>query len=60
MKITHTPDYAPLRADDYPAIEEQLDALWHAMDRGELPKIVGFYDRIKAVKDRFPKAPSTP
>lgn len=39
----------------YPPIGEQLDALWHAMDDGRLPKVAEFYNPIKAVKDRFPK-----
>ncbi len=39
----------------YPPIGEQLDALWHAMDDGRLPRIAEFYNPIKAVKDRFPK-----
>ncbi|MBB2918112.1 hypothetical protein [Cupriavidus alkaliphilus] len=55
MKIRHRPDHAPRRKGEYPPIEEQLDALWHAMDRGELPKVNGFYDRIKEIKDRHPK-----
>lgn len=56
MKIKHTPDHAPLRQAAYPNLAEQLDALWHAMDRGEMPKVQGFYDRIKEVKERYPKA----
>ena len=55
MKITHRPDPAPLRRRAYPPIEEQLDALWHAMDAGILPKVPEFYDPIKAVKVAFPK-----
>ncbi len=55
MKLTHHADHAPLRADTYPPIEEQLDALWHAMEQGELPRVKGFYDRIKEVKERYPK-----
>lgn len=39
----------------YPSVESQLDMLWHAMDRGELPQVSGFYDTIKAVKDSIPK-----
>jgi hypothetical protein len=40
----------------YPEIGNQLDALWHAMDRGDLPKVPEFYDPIKEVKDRHPKS----
>lgn len=55
MKIDHVACYKGLRAKQYPALEEQLDALWHAMDMGQLPKVEGFYDEIKAVKDKFQK-----
>jgi|SaaInlStandDraft_2_1057019.scaffolds.fasta_scaffold02698_19 hypothetical protein len=43
------------RSEHYPPIGDQLDSLWHAMDRGELPKIAEFYDPIKEVKDTYPK-----
>jgi len=39
----------------YPSIEEQLDALWHTMDAGLLPKTGRFYEMIKEVKDKYPK-----
>lgn len=55
MKITHVTDYKPLRAAAYPSVEDQLDRLWHAMNDGTLPKVDGFYDVIKEVKDKFPK-----
>ena len=55
MRISHRPDHTPLRAADYPPITEQLDALWHAMNNGLLPKVEGFYDRIQEVKARYPK-----
>lgn len=54
-KITHRADYKTARARTYPKIADQLDMLWHAMDRGELPKVQEFYDAIKSVKDRSPK-----
>jgi hypothetical protein len=47
--------YGEARQYSYPALGDQLDALWHAMDRGDLPKILGFYDPIKQVKDENPK-----
>jgi hypothetical protein len=43
------------RAAHYPAIADQLDALWHAMDTGLLPRVPGFYDEILAVKNAIPK-----
>jgi hypothetical protein len=48
--------YRSNRANEYPDLGEQLDALWHAMDRGDLPKVPEFYDPIKEVKDRHPKS----
>lgn len=39
----------------YPSVEDQLDALWCAMDTGILPKVPDFYDPIKAAKLAHPK-----
>lgn len=50
------PLYAEQRRYSYPAFGDQMDALWHAMDTGALPKIEPFYGQIKAVKDKYPKA----
>jgi len=44
-----------LRRKDYGALGDQLDMLWHAMDRDETPKIEPFYSHIHAVKHRWPK-----
>ncbi len=43
------------RAVEYPPVEEQLDALWHAMDRGEIPRAEAWYARIAEIKQRHPK-----
>lgn len=43
------------RKAEYPDITEQLDALWHAMDQGVIPKVEPMYSSIKEVKDRYPK-----
>lgn len=42
------------RRENYPAIGDQLDMLYKAMDVGILPKVPEFYDSIKAVKEEFP------
>ena len=55
MKISHKADYKAMRAADYPDIAEQLDALWHAMDQGVLPKIEPMYSDVKAVKEKHHK-----
>ena len=56
MDIQHTEDYRQIRAKEYPPMQEQLDALWHAMDAGILPMVPAFYDPIKTVKERLSKA----
>jgi len=48
--------YARYRSNEYPSITDQLDALWHAMDDGVLPKVDGFYDSVKEIKEKFPKS----
>lgn len=47
--------YSVKRARAYPSITDQLDALWHAMDKGLLPKVPDFYEPIAAVKAAHPK-----
>lgn len=47
--------HADLRRAAYPPVGAQLDMLWHAMDRGETPKVEPFYSAIKRVKDAYPK-----
>ena len=49
--------YKIARLDSYPAIGEQLDLLYHAIDAdADLKvKLAGFYNAIKAVKDANPK-----
>jgi hypothetical protein len=43
------------RSAAYPALGEQFDMLWHAMNNGDIAKAEPFYSRIKAVKDAYPK-----
>lgn len=43
------------RARSYPPIGDQLDAIWHAMDQGLLPKIEPMYSSVLAVKQKLPK-----
>lgn len=43
------------RRAEYPPIGDQLDALYKAMGAGTLPKVPGFFDLIKQVKDKYPK-----
>lgn len=49
MKIVHTVDYKVKRKEEYPSIEEQLDILYHE-------GIEVWRDKIKEIKDKFPKA----
>jgi hypothetical protein len=50
-------EYKTARLDSYPAIGEQLDLLFHAIDADTdlKTKLAGFYNVIKAVKDKYPK-----
>lgn len=48
-------DVRQARRHSYPPVEDQLDALWHAMGKGQLPKVPEFYDAIAAVKAAHPK-----
>lgn len=50
------PLYVERRQAHYPTVAAQLDMLWHAMDRGEIPKATDFYNSVAAVKSAFPKA----
>jgi len=44
-----------LRARAYPSVKDQLDALWHAMDKGVLPMVADFYQPIAEVKTKYTK-----
>ena len=48
-------EYARNRAAEYPAIGDQLDMLYHAIDAGKVNKTSDFYKALKAVKDKYPK-----
>jgi len=56
-KIVPTPAYVSKRASAYPSIGDQLDMLWHTMDKdNELQhKYYDFYQTIKKVKVDYPK-----
>ena len=43
------------RAEEYPALKEQFDLLWHAIDDDALDKTSDFYTQLKAIKDAHPK-----
>ena len=47
--------YTQARMSEYPSLEEQLDLLWHAIDKGKLNKTSDFYKKLKAVKKNNPK-----
>ena len=51
-----TPEYVRRRRANYPSVGDQLDALWHAMDKGVLPRVDSFYQGIKKVKEQFPRS----
>ena len=57
--VTSQPTYASQRMGAYPALSDQFDMLWHAMDADPSKRVEPFYTAIKAVKDAFPKPPGT-
>lgn len=48
-------EYQHNRRKQYPSIGDQLDMLWHSIDRGTLDKTSDFYLALKTVKDNNPK-----
>jgi len=57
MLTRPTPEqgYDRKRAQSYPDVGEQMDALWHGMHDGLLPRVEPFYSNILSVKQRYPK-----
>jgi hypothetical protein len=51
--------YQDLRRMDYPTFGDQLDAIWDVLNSAGLlannPRAKAVYDRVKAVKTRYPK-----
>lgn len=54
-KFPQSVQYAVDRRSEYPSVEDQMDMFWHAMNDGVIPKIQPFFDKIKGVKDKYPK-----
>jgi len=54
-KIWWEYEYERKRGKRYPAIEHQLDLLFHDIEEGNLDKTGSFYRAIKKVKEEFPK-----
>jgi hypothetical protein len=48
--------YARDRVEAYPAVEDQLDMIFHAIEAGTLDTTSEFFTTLKAVKDANPKA----
>ena len=50
--------YAEQRRNAYPPIGDQLDMLWHSIDKDPQlkSKYFDFYEAIKAVKVKYPKS----
>ena len=55
QKWDNTEEARTNRKLEYPALEEQLDKLFHDIDQGKLDKTGSFYTALKAVKDAHPK-----
>lgn len=53
-------DYRSKRYAEYDKVGEQLDNLWHSIDKnGKIDKDSEFYIRNKAVKDKYKKIDNT-
>ena len=48
-------NYIAKRVAEYPAVEEQLDMLWHGMNEEKVGRIEPFYSAIKKIKQDNPK-----
>lgn len=61
MKIKHKEDYRPLRQGNYPAIGEQLDAIYHGFEALQMQGFIlpeetlAWLEQIKGVKSTFKK-----
>lgn len=56
MKILHRPDYREKRKEEYPAIGDQLDAIWKALAGRDLPpEATAIRDKVLAVKEKYSK-----
>lgn len=52
----YVPPYNARRINEYPSISDQLDMLWHAMDKDEIPGKGGeWYNTILEVKTNIQK-----
>lgn len=63
-QIRHAANYAEKRQNEYPAIADQLDAVWKFIDgldakalKSVDPDAAAVLAKIKAVKARYPKKP---
>ena len=56
-KLRETKQARQDRKDEYPEIGEQLDMLYHAIDADSdlKTKFSSFYNKIKSVKEKYPK-----
>lgn len=52
--------YAYSRCEEYPDGFEQLDMLWHAIEKGTNLKDSEWFKSIKEVKDKYPKPEGPP
>jgi hypothetical protein len=55
LKATNKAPHGEKRKMAYPDIGEQLDKLWHDLDRGCLDITGEFFTALKAVKEKYPK-----
>lgn len=55
MELKLKSKYRSRRKEEYPALEEQLDMLWHGMHNNPESRIEPWYSKIKEIKDKHKK-----
>lgn len=53
MIVQHISDYAEKRREEYPPIEDQLDAIWKHL--ATMPNPPPMLAQIQAIKSKYPK-----
>lgn len=58
MRIVHARDYREARREEYPAIGDQLDAIWKFLRLSPVSdEVQKLLDEIDCVKAKYPKNP---
>ena len=55
MNLLLKSKYGSRRVEEYPTLEEQLDMLWHGMDKNPDKRVEPWYSLIRGIKEKNPK-----